>query len=572
MARNSAMNAGTSLPALDRFQEGLDKTLFFWMLLGGCAYMFITKWLLWPQLWVTTGPVIIIIIYGFLLAKTKRYQMFGEKAGDNLYYLGFLYTLISLAMSLIQYSLGANTIEEIITNFGIALFTTIAGMAGRVIMNQMREDIVDIETSARVELSDAAKKLRSELMRSIEDINQLRLSTRQSMEESKRQSVEIIGQFCATTQEANRQLLDKLSQTLGEATTTCASAITGALGAFESQTTSLNTHATRLTKNIEKTVDASDRLWQRLEAIEAPSDIINRKLDAVVSTLSQGASNFHETTRAFRELSPVMQEITVNTANALTGISLMTEAMQRHLKVTTEVQTQIGGIGAVIEDLHTRMTGLNESVGGFIMDHQQQTQILRQALQDEVEVINQYGGQIRQVSQDSVAAVNGLNAAAHNLGQMGGRISATLAELDGHIGSLANSTRQTLQANSEQREVLHGQYQALQELTRSLENQAQAVRANLQELPAVEQDLARIGEHAQHLEAALAGALRTLNDGLSGQQRLLTASREQIEHDLSVSRELRSALEKDTQRMQDAVTEMNTTLVQLARGIVESLK
>ena len=50
-----------------------------------------------------------------------------DVAGDNMYYLGFLYTLSSLAVAIT-----ISEAEQILANFGVAISSTILGIAARV--------------------------------------------------------------------------------------------------------------------------------------------------------------------------------------------------------------------------------------------------------------------------------------------------------------------------------------------------------------------------------------------------------------------------------------------------------
>ena len=76
--------------------------------------------------------------------------------------MGFLYTLTSLGVSLYQFSNNGN-VDEIIRNFGIAISSTIAGIAFRIVFVQFRRDPMEVEHVSRLELSHAAQKVRREL-------------------------------------------------------------------------------------------------------------------------------------------------------------------------------------------------------------------------------------------------------------------------------------------------------------------------------------------------------------------------------------------------------------------------
>ena len=71
-----------------------------------------------------------------------------DRAGDNLYYLGFLFTLISLIYALVDLFLFedrntaltlANRTYILIGSFGIALLSTVAGILGRIILHDRSE-------------------------------------------------------------------------------------------------------------------------------------------------------------------------------------------------------------------------------------------------------------------------------------------------------------------------------------------------------------------------------------------------------------------------------------------------
>ena len=59
-----------------------------------------------------------------------------EQMGDSFYYLGFLYTLTALAISLFSIE---GDINDLLKNFGIAITTTLVGLIGRIILSQFRE-------------------------------------------------------------------------------------------------------------------------------------------------------------------------------------------------------------------------------------------------------------------------------------------------------------------------------------------------------------------------------------------------------------------------------------------------
>lgn len=148
----------------------------------GMFVIVVTKTLGWDQLAVTLCPVGLMFFYALLL-RAPGLRLRDDQSGDNLYYLGFLFTLTSMAVSLHEFSTNAQA-ENVITNFGIAISTTIVGIILRVAFNQMRGDTAGIERVARMELADTSRRLRSELDNTILELKQFHRSNLQSAEES----------------------------------------------------------------------------------------------------------------------------------------------------------------------------------------------------------------------------------------------------------------------------------------------------------------------------------------------------------------------------------------------------
>ena len=131
------------------------------------------------QAYVTFVPVAIMLAYALLIWLARNLRLRDDQAGDNLYYMGFLFTLTSLGVSLYQFT-ATRAAEEIVQNFGIAIGSTITGIALRVIFNQMRQDPVEIERTMRLELAEAARRVRRELDSTVVEFGYVRRSAHQA--------------------------------------------------------------------------------------------------------------------------------------------------------------------------------------------------------------------------------------------------------------------------------------------------------------------------------------------------------------------------------------------------------
>ncbi|WP_181700194.1 hypothetical protein [Chthonobacter albigriseus] len=158
----------------------LDALVFMAFVVLGAGYILGAKTADLPPAWVTFVPVAIMVGYALTTRLARGLLLRDDQTGDNLYYMGFLFTLTSLGVSLWQFSV-SGAAEAIVRNFGIAIATTIAGIALRLFMNQMRRDPADIERVSRLELADAARRVRRELDSTVVEMNQFRRAQLQSM-------------------------------------------------------------------------------------------------------------------------------------------------------------------------------------------------------------------------------------------------------------------------------------------------------------------------------------------------------------------------------------------------------
>lgn len=150
-------------------------------------YMVLHAWLDVRQLYVTLAILAVMVGYAALAMKAGRFRVRLDQAGDNAYYLGLLFTLTSMAFALYEFGLATELegsgVEQIISNFGIALASTVAGIFLRVFLHQMRVDPADVESMTRIELSDASKRVRASLDNVYLDFGRFHSEVRQRTED-----------------------------------------------------------------------------------------------------------------------------------------------------------------------------------------------------------------------------------------------------------------------------------------------------------------------------------------------------------------------------------------------------
>jgi hypothetical protein len=206
--------------------------------------------------------------------------------------MGFLFTLTSLGVSLYQFST-ARAAEEIVQNFGIAIGSTIAGIGLRVLFNQMRRDPVEVEQRTRLELADAARRVRRELDASVVEFAYFRRNAQQAAADSFNHMTErfddIVAKLLASLEEVTAKLagpVEAVAQRLGEATGDVTRSMGATLAASVAQ---LSAETDTLSSRVGAIADALDDVATRLDAMQTPDRVFEVQLDPVMEALAVAA-------------------------------------------------------------------------------------------------------------------------------------------------------------------------------------------------------------------------------------------------------------------------------------------
>ena len=127
---------------------------------------------------IIATAMLLMGIYVFFVTLVPATKLRTDVAADNVYYLGFLFTLTSLAIAL-----SIDSTDAILANFGVAIISTLIGIAARVGLNQLRVDPTDIEEASRLELSDATSRVKAELNETVRQLTEFRQISLQVMSE-----------------------------------------------------------------------------------------------------------------------------------------------------------------------------------------------------------------------------------------------------------------------------------------------------------------------------------------------------------------------------------------------------
>jgi hypothetical protein len=266
--------------------------LFFAVVVVGSGYIIFSKLDDFGALAVTAVPVLIMIGYALLLG-TRLFRLRDDQSGDNLYYMGFLFTLTSLAVSLYQFS-AAGSAEQIVQNFGIAIASTIAGITLRIFFNQMRRDPVEVEATARLELAEASRRVKRELEGAILEFGYFRRTTQQSLTDA----LDEVKESLAAAREQFAADMARLAVTANKPFEEASRRSGATLDRLNERTVAvlevsrqLVQEGEQLAKNTTSIVKAIDDVFARLASHQTSDQVIDSKLVPMVQSLTEAVNS-----------------------------------------------------------------------------------------------------------------------------------------------------------------------------------------------------------------------------------------------------------------------------------------
>jgi hypothetical protein len=317
-----------------RFQEHMtgeasfrvDHFIFIFAVLLGASSIIILKSGYFPSsdVFGIVFPVMVMITYGCAVTLIPRVRLRLDQAGDNLYYLGFTYTLCSLAITLYRFHATQGAADYIVSNFGIALATTIVGVVSRVWLHQMREDPLELEREARAEITDAVGRLRTEIDQAVREFNHFN----RTLQQSAREAIEAQGQ-------AALESLDKSTKQYAEVTVRALGYLEGCFTDFQKQAAELNTNSARI-------ANALTTFSARIDEIEAPRDLLSAKIAPIFERIAEAAEETVGRATSERQRNQGVARLTARLEAVTANIDgIFEKVADREGRVTTAIERAV---------------------------------------------------------------------------------------------------------------------------------------------------------------------------------------------------------------------------------------
>ncbi|ESZ26603.1 ABC transporter permease [Mesorhizobium sp. L2C067A000] len=338
----------------------LPLVVFASLTLGGCVFIAVAKLSGVNPIVAASATVCLMLIYLAASVFTGKLRLHDEQTGDNLYYMGFLFTLTSLGVSLFQFGSEGST-DTIVRNFGIAVTSTITGIALRIFYNQMRRDPADIERTARHELSDMTRRVRAEMENVTKEFADFRRVSNQMLEEG---FAEIAVQ-AERNGEHIRSALDKIAmesiKPVQEASGKLGIALKENFGQVESQFLSiaqrveaaadlLDKANSSMSSSVGRLGEHADSVATKLEKVVIPDEVLKNELAPMVKILGNAVAQYAvKTETASQEQQARMAGIVDAVDRVATGVERAVAAAEKTAESVQAQQRLTQALAAVVQ-------------------------------------------------------------------------------------------------------------------------------------------------------------------------------------------------------------------------------
>ena len=246
---------------------GNDGAWFAGCFLIGVSLLLLLRWPAFLDQSAVVAAVVLctlIACYAYALWRRGHFRLRrDDRAADNLYYLGFMFTVCALGVSLYRFSVSeADRVADIVGDLGIGISTTVLGLFLRVLFLQ-REEPEEVEDRVRRELVDVAEATASQIRLTASIVEQGQILTRQVIDELNESAKESATRMTDLMEEIDRQ--------------------------FREVEIPPDLVAGRLNPILEELARSIRRFAQRVNEVEVPPEAFARSLDVAVGGLRESA-------------------------------------------------------------------------------------------------------------------------------------------------------------------------------------------------------------------------------------------------------------------------------------------
>ncbi len=267
--------------------------------------------------------------YYFWMPRLDPMLRDSQQFADSLYYMGFLFTLVSLTISLLLYTRDPSLVQRLIGQNGIALVSTIVGLTLRVWLRQFVVPAPERVAEAQKRLAASCEKLAHRVEATTATIAGV---------------VEAFADRVKAIDIDSGMIRNRIDQAF-EGADEALRAVVGSLEGVNSALDAVDIPSGIIRERLE-TIDVPDDIVrQKLEELDVPPGILREKLDAI--EIPEGV--IREKLEAVEAPPGILRE---KLATTLSGVDRAIDRSERGL---TRLATHVESTGTAVEGIAQRL-------------------------------------------------------------------------------------------------------------------------------------------------------------------------------------------------------------------------
>jgi ABC-type transporter Mla subunit MlaD len=323
----------------------------FGILVGGLIETFIPA----VGLFVTVAvPISCMGAYIYYGISTDRSNRGAESFADSIYYMGFLLTLVALISSMFTITSGAENTTGLAFRFGVALITTVIGLAARTYFANFRITPEDELGRLKAEEATSARELRNKY-RDLSETMSLQMEALEATLQKANDDVE----------EASEALIDSASS-LEESVSSSVSTIDEVLESLEDTTSRFSSELGQsMEATSSKLQQAGEDLKDKVRSVELPPDLFTSQFEEPASNY---AEELEKLTREAKDHSQAIGDLEASNRRLSNSIAEIAEEMgdasSRNAdsidEATSKLHDLLGKLGDIERSLGEAVRSLNQ--------------------------------------------------------------------------------------------------------------------------------------------------------------------------------------------------------------------
>jgi chromosome segregation ATPase len=342
-------------------------------------------------------PLTVMAIYVVIGHKRIDSDVTDEKFADSCYYLGFIFTITSIVLSLLDLPQIGDRIQDISVRFGAAMVSTVFGLIVRVYLVTFRPDSSDGLKNAEDALLEASHRFREQLVMAYEKFGdfqrQVSTAAEETVENTKLQ-VERLSQDHSARMEqvfmemnsrqeaAVNETLEQVKGATGRMSSEVDKYVGGLTAGIQGLETKVDAFASAVSQRLNNTVfpddyfakhlaepveqlkEASQEIAAHIKAAAGNASDASTVLAAAIRKLKTKANEAENSLDTVVKLTANQQALFDNSAAQLDELKRLSQAVEKVVQELEKATTTSASGAAVTADLNARVESVIQSVDG----------------------------------------------------------------------------------------------------------------------------------------------------------------------------------------------------------------